>query len=156
LEIVRPVLTALSKRFEFDFVIICDVDPDFSELPNYKFVKWQLETEILDLSQIDIGIMPSLHGEWELGKAGFKAIQYSGLGAVPVVSAAGAACEVVIDGQTGYAVANTNEAWLHAISDLLANPQKLFAMGQEARAHVATHYSLQVNAPQFLSLFSEH
>ena len=141
--------------FLVDFVVICDVDPNFSELPNYKFVKWQLKTEILDLSQIDIGIMPSPHGEWELGKAGFKAIQYSGLGAVPVVSATGAGCEVVINGQTGYALENTEEAWSGAISDLLSNPQKMFAMSQKARAHVATHYSLQANTPQFLSLFSE-
>jgi glycosyltransferase involved in cell wall biosynthesis len=155
LEIVRPALATLSRRFDFDFVVICDVDPDFSALPNYRFINWQLETEISDLSQIDIGIMPSPDGEWELGKAGFKAIQYSGLEAVPVVSAKGPGHEVVIHGKTGYAVENTEGAWVAALSDLLTNTEKIVEMGTEARKYVAARYSVQANTHLFLSLFSD-
>jgi glycosyltransferase involved in cell wall biosynthesis len=155
LELVRPVLAKLSERFDFDFVVICDVDPCFRELPNYRFIKWQIATEIADLSQMTIGIMPSFEGEWELGKAGFKAIQYSALGVVPVVSAVGPGREVVVDGETGFAIDNSEEAWLSALADLLSNPQKLDSMGKAAQRHIGAHYSVQANTTKFLSVFSE-
>jgi glycosyltransferase involved in cell wall biosynthesis len=154
LEIVRPALAILSCKFDFDFVVICDVDPDFSALPNYRFIKWQLETEIADLSQIDIGIMPSPNGEWEMGKAGFKAIQYSGIEAVSVVSATGSGHDVVIHGKTGYVVENTTTAWVEALSILLTQSEKREKMGTEARNYIDLHYSVRANTERFLSLFS--
>ena len=155
LEVVRKALVQLSAQYEFEFIVICDVDPKLDDIPNYRFIRWTLEKEIEDLSQIQIGLMPVPAGEWEMGKVGFKAIQYSGVEAVPVVSATGSGHEVVIDGETGFVVENTTEAWLAALSKLLAAPETMMAMGGRAREYIRLHYSVEANTATFLNLFTE-
>ena len=154
LDVVRKALVDLSARYEFEFIVICDVDPKLDEVPNYRFIRWTLETEIEDLSQIQIGLMPVPEGEWEMGKVGFKAIQYSGVGAVPVVSATGSGHEVVIDSETGFVVKNTTEAWVNALSKLLAEPETVRVMGAKAREYIRLHYSVEANTDIFLNLFT--
>lgn len=153
LALVEEALIALSKRYDFEFVVICDVDPKLTSIKNYRFIPWRLETEIADLGCIDIGLMPVPDGEWELGKVGFKAIQYSGIAAVPIVSSTGSGHEVVIHGQTGFVVANSTNAWSAAIEYLLDNPDEISIKGTAAREFIDTTYSVRANTPKFTSLF---
>jgi glycosyltransferase involved in cell wall biosynthesis len=155
LELIRPVLRDLQLRRDFEFRVICDVDPDFSELANYRFVPWRKETEIGDLSAFDIGLMPVPQGEWELGKVGFKAIQYSGVEAVPVVSSTGSGHEVVIDGETGFVVDNTPDAWMNALCQLIDKPDLISRMGTRARRYIDARYSVRSQEGTYLSLFSD-
>ncbi|QJR15677.1 glycosyltransferase [Usitatibacter palustris] len=155
LDLVREAIALLDQRHEFTFLVICDHDPGFPGLRDYQFVPWRMQSEIADLSRIDIGLMPVPDGEWEMGKVGFKAIQYSGVCAVPVVSSTGSGHEVVDDGQSGFVVENTTQAWVDAIESLLRNPARLEAMGARARAHVEPRYSMHSQRATFLSLFGE-
>lgn len=155
LELVREVLVELQTRYDFEFRVICDVDPQFPELKNYRFVKWTLATEIEDLGGMDIGIMPVPQGEWEQGKVGFKAIQYSGVAAAPVVSSTGSGHEVVLHGKTGFVVDNDKASWVNALSSLLDNPAQLEAMGRAARDYIDEHYSVRSQVPTYLALFGK-
>jgi len=153
LQIVQDAIVQLSKEFDFEFLVICDVDPALLQVKNYRYIPWRLESEISDLNQIDIGLMPVPDGEWELGKVGFKAIQYSAVGAVSVVSDTGSGNEVVEHGKTGFVISNTTEAWKTSIQYLLENSHCIETMGREARIRVDRKYSVRVNTPIFLSLF---
>jgi len=153
LDLVRPILAALDKKYQFEFRVICDVDPMFSELCHYTFVPWRIESEISDLSEFDIGIMPIPDGQWESGKAGFKAIQYSALEIIPVVSKTGVGSEVVLDGVTGLVVENSPGSWEAALASLLETPDRTTAMQQAARAHVEAHYSSQANQEKIVAMF---
>jgi len=153
LELVRASLVELQKRYDFEFRVICDHDPGFPEIMNYRFVKWRQETEVEDLSAFDIGLMPVPDGEWEKGKVGFKAIQYSGLGMVSVVSEAGSGREVVVDGETGYAVANDAASWTAALERLLSDPALRREMGRSARQYILKKYSVGANVKNYLKLF---
>ena len=155
LELVREALQELQTRYDFEFRVICDVDPQFPELKNYRFVKWTLATEIEDLGAMDIGIMPVPQGEWEQGKVGFKAIQYSGVAAAPVVSSTGSGHEVVLHGKTGFVVDNDRASWVNALSSLLDNPGQLEAMGRAAREYIDEHYSVRSQVPTYLALFGK-
>lgn len=155
LELVREALEELQARYDFEFRVICDVDPKFPKLKHYRFIKWTLTSEIEDLAGIDIGIMPVPQGEWEQGKVGFKAIQYSGVAAVPVVSSTGSGDEVVLDGKTGRVVANDKGSWITALSSLLDNPSQLEAMGRAARDYVDTRYSVRSQVSTYLALFGK-
>lgn len=155
LELVREVLNELQARYDFEFRVICDVDPKFTELKNYRFISWNLTTEIEDLAAIDIGMMPVPQGEWEQGKVGFKAIQYSGVEATPVVSSTGSGSEVVLHEKTGLVVDNDNEAWFMALSSLLENPSKIEAMGKAARKYVDARYSVSSQLATYLALFGK-
>ncbi|NBQ54982.1 MAG: glycosyltransferase, partial [Proteobacteria bacterium] len=138
LELVREALVELQKRYDFEFRVICDVDPKFPELKNYRFIKWNLESEIENLAGMDVGLMPVPQGQWEQGKVGFKAIQYSGVAAVPVVSSTGSGHEVVLQGKTGFVVDNNCADWVEALAALLYNPAQLEAMGAAAREYIDT------------------
>lgn len=153
LDLVRSCLAELQKNHDFEFRVICDHDPGFPELKHYRFVKWRQETEVEDLSTFDIGLMPVPDGEWEKGKVGFKAIQYSGLGMASVVSEAGSGREVVIDGETGYAVANDEASWMAALERLLADPVLRREMGRKSREYILTKYSVGANVQNYLRLF---
>lgn len=153
LDLIRPALTLLQDRREFEFRVICDKDPGFPELKNYRFVPWRAETEIADLDVFDIGVMPVPDGPWERGKVGFKAIQYGAMEIPSVVSRTGSGTEVVNHGVTGLVVENTTEAWVTALWELLANGPKAANMGREARLHVASRYSTAAQAAAYIRLF---
>ena len=153
LEIVRPVLKELQKKFDFEFRVICDIDPGFPELKNYRFVKWRFETEIADLGAFDIGLMPVPEGTWEKGKVGFKGIQYSALEIAPVVSSVGSGHEVVEHGKTGFVISNTEPDWYDALARLLMNPDVTIAFGRAARVRIMEKYSVPSQAGAYISLF---
>ncbi len=153
LEIVRPVLKALQDKYDFEFRVICDIDPDSTELKNYRFVKWSLETEIIDLGAFDIGLMPVPEGTWEKGKVGFKGIQYSALEIAPVVSSVGSGHEVVEHGKTGFVVDNTESDWYEALERLLKSPNIIVPFGKAARAKILEEYSVPSQASAYISLF---
>ena len=91
---VSNVINELRKKYNFSYFIISDKDPKLKGV-EYSFKKWNLQTEIIDLLSIHIGIMPLCNSKAGLGKCGFKAIQYMSLGIPAVVSPVGANCEVV-------------------------------------------------------------
>ncbi len=155
LELVREALIELQKRYDFEFRVICDVDPKFPELKNYRFVKWTLSSEIEDLAAMDIGLMPVPQGEWEQGKVGFKAIQYSGVAAAPVVSSTGSGHEVVLQGKTGLVVDNDRASWVNALASLLDNPDQLETMGQAAREYIDSRYSVRSQVPTYMALLGK-
>lgn len=154
LDIVRNALGKLDQLYDFEFMVICDVDPLFPNLKNYKFVKWKFETEIEDLAKIDIGLMPVPDGLWEKGKVGFKAIQYSGVGSVPVVSSVGSGREVVLDGVTGFVVENNDDSWFAALSELLKDASNLEKMGLEARNYIDKKYSVRSQVSEYIKLLT--
>lgn len=153
LDIIRPVLTELQKKYDFEFRVICDIDPGFPELKNYRFVKWRFETEVSDLGAFDIGVMPVPEGTWGKGKVGFKGIQYSALEIAPVVSSVGSGHEVVEHGKTGYVVDNTDLEWYKALERLLTNPDLVIAFGKAARVKILEKYSVPSQAGAYISLF---
>ena len=153
LDIVRPALVELQTRHDFEFRVICDHDPGFPELRNYRFVTWRLDSEVDDLSEFQIGLMPVPDGEWERGKVGFKAIQYAALGIASVVSSVGSGREVVVDGDTGLVVDNDTASWVRALDRLLGEPSLVCEMGAKARDYILKTYSVAANVSNYVRLF---
>jgi len=155
LDLVREAIASLQEKYDFEFRVICNVDPGFTALKSYRYINWQLPTEIEDLGAIDIGLMPVPQGEWEQGKVGFKAIQYSAVGTVPVVSSTGSGHEVVLDGKTGFVIDNDTASWVRSLSYLLENPNIIATMGNSAREYIVSRYSVQSQAKTYVALFNK-
>lgn len=155
LELLRETLYTLRARREFELRVICDVDPGFPNFFGYRFIPWRIESEIQDLDEIDIGLMPVPNEEWANGKVGFKAIQYSSMGIVPVVSDVGSGGEVVENGVTGLVVSNTHGAWTSALEHLLDDPQSISVMGKSARERIQARYSVDSQRRNYVGLFTE-
>ncbi|MFT5570704.1 MAG: glycosyltransferase involved in cell wall biosynthesis, partial [Cyclobacteriaceae bacterium] len=152
LDSIVPVLQELETQCDFNFLVIANRDPQLP-LKNYQFIKWNKDSEIIDLQKIDIGLMPLEDTEWAKGKCGFKLIQYGALGIPSVASPVGVNSTIVTHGINGY-LADTPKAWKDALIELLTNPSKRNEMGRKARKVVQEKYSIAAVEKDFLDLFS--
>ncbi|HNN71949.1 MAG TPA: glycosyltransferase family 4 protein [Ferruginibacter sp.] len=150
LPLCTPAIRKLQERYDFVFLIIADKDPQL-DIP-YTFIKWQKESEISDLLRLNIGIMPLIKTDVQLGKCAFKAIQYMSLGIPAVVTPIGANCEVVEDGVNGFYADNDTE-WYNSLEKLILDKQLRVEMGKRSRNKIESNYSVSATRQSFLDLF---
>jgi glycosyltransferase involved in cell wall biosynthesis len=153
LEDFADVLEKVVEKFpEVVFHVIADRKPG-ERLHFVKFVPWNSATEIKDLSEFHIGIMPLPNDEWSQGKCGFKAIQYMAMEIPAIVSDVGVNSEIVDTEVNGLVVGPAAE-WLEGISRLIQDGALRKRMGKSARLKIIERYSVESNVSTFLSLFA--
>lgn len=155
LEMIIPILKELEQKYDFVFRVICDKNPNLdieNNLKSFEFVKWNKETEIKDLSELDIGVMPLTADAWAEGKCGFKALQYMALGVPAVISPIGVNKKIINQNENGF-LADTETEWKEYLSFLLENPQRRQEMGTLALKTIQNEYSVKSNRENFLALF---
>ncbi|GAB3197949.1 glycosyltransferase involved in cell wall biosynthesis [Pontibacter aydingkolensis] len=152
LKLIEPALRQLEQKYDFNFVVIADKAPDLN-LKSLRFIPWKPETEIEDLLQLNIGLMPLPDTEWAKGKCAFKALQYMALGVPVVVSGVGENQNAVPDGKAGY-TCYTNQEWFASLEKLLLNTSLRTQMGEAGRKWISEKYSLRVHQLTFLQLFT--
>ena len=152
-ELAVPVLKTLKEKYgdKIHFKVIGDGSYRNKEL-DLSGIGWNLENEIKELHEIDIGIMPLPDDEWSKGKCGFKALQYMSLEIPPVISPVGVNTEIVSDGANGY-LAEGKEEWVEKISLLIDSPQLRKEMGRKARQTVMERYSVESQKENYLKYF---
>lgn len=146
------VIQRLAEKYTFRFVVISDAAPEF-DLPSLEYIPWNKVTEIDDLFQLDIGLMPLTHDPWSEGKCGFKALQYLALGIPAVVSPVGVNAEIVTHGVNGYHCHGPEE-WYERLSELLGDREMLKKLSGQSRKVVIDGYSVESNSSNFIHLFS--
>lgn len=147
-----PVLAELENQYNFEFHLISDKKPEYP-LKSLRFVPWRKETEIADLLQFSIGIMPMPNDQWAQGKCGFKALQYMSLGIPAVVSAIGVSSKIVDHGINGF-LCNTADEWKKYLIQLMTDRNLLIQLSKAARPKIEKYYSVKSNEENFLKLFS--
>jgi glycosyltransferase involved in cell wall biosynthesis len=151
LDAVVPVLQELEKDQNCSFLLIADKAPELP-LKRWRFVPWNAQTEIADLLQIDVGIMPLTPDRWSEGKCGFKLIQYGAVGLPAVASPVGVNTQVITEGKTGF-LAGDEPAWSEALRTLVMNADVRRRLGAGARRKIVAEYSVTAVQSVFLSLF---
>jgi len=114
LDLINPVLSDLEKSLRFRFLVISNKPPDF-KLRSLEFRQWDYTSEISDLTEIDIGVMPLTNDTWSQGKCGFKALQYMALEIPTLTSPVGVNAEIIEDGSNGLHCPNV-EDWRPELS----------------------------------------
>jgi len=153
LEELVPVFEQLAAdERNVEFLVIADHRPGFA-VPALVFRPWQETTEIEDLLNIDIGVMPLPDDDWAQGKCGFKALQYMALKIPAVVSPVGVNTTILRHDVEGFH-ASTQQEWLTLLKELITNPAKRKSMGEKGRERVIHHYSVVANTGNFLDLFT--
>jgi len=115
-------------------------------------VPWRAETEVQDLAELDIGMMPLPDGDWERGKCGLKALQYMALGVPAVVSPVGVNTTIVIHEENGL-LAGSETEWEAALERLLLDAELRRRLGAAGRDCVERAYSARVHAPRVAEIF---
>ena len=151
LDQVQGVLQDLVDRHDVEVEVISNRAPDL-QLDKLRFILWDKQTEITQLSRFDIGIMPLTADRWSEGKCGFKVIQYFALGIPVVASPVGVNVELVEPGVNGYLATEASE-WYQHLEDLILSAAKRTRLGSHGRKKVETTYSVQGNSANFLRLF---
>lgn len=115
-------------------------------------IPWRHATELDDLREIDIGIMPLPDNEWTWGKCGLKGLQYMALQIPTVMSPVGINKDIIQDGINGYLAATTEE-WVEKISRLIDDPLHRVEIGKAGRETVVKKYSVESQQQQYLHHF---
>jgi glycosyltransferase involved in cell wall biosynthesis len=151
LDTIRDVLKELAATEQFRLRVI--------GTPTYKIpgvdteaMQWRSATEIEDLGEIDIGLMPLPDEDWSRGKCGLKALQYMALGIPTVCSPVGVNSTIIQDGVNGY-LADTPEEWINVLKRLLHSPELRREIGLAGRKTVEDEYSGRVVAPRVAEIF---
>jgi glycosyltransferase involved in cell wall biosynthesis len=97
----RGVFQDLAKERDFVFKVIGAPKYDLANV-NVNAIPWQSATEVEDLSEMDIGIMPMHEDLWSQGKCGLKALQYMALGIPTICSPIGVNTKLYRTAKTGF------------------------------------------------------
>lgn len=151
LSLVEDVILDLRSIYDFEVIVISNQKPDWA-IDDYHFIRWSKSREIEDLNRIDIGVMPLANTPWELGKCGFKALQYMALEIPAVTSNVGVNSTIIDQGINGY-LCETKDEWVRYLGQLLESKELRTKIGRAARKKVQEYYSTEANTELFLRLF---
>lgn len=154
-EYAVPALRRIVARFgdRVRIKVIGDANYRNEEL-GVQGVAWNRQSEIADLSEIDIGIMPLPNDEWARGKCGLKGLQYMALEIPTIMSPVGVNTGIIADGVNGF-LASSDEDWYEKLAMLIENPSMRQKLGMEGRKTVEAHYSVKANREKYLRLFTD-
>lgn len=149
-EIIIPVLLDLKQKYndQISFQIIGDRYFQ-NDIIGIQGIEWNINSEIEDLSHINIGLMPLPDDEWTKGKCGFKGLQYMALSIPTIMSPVGVNNEIIENGKNGF-LANSHKEWVEKISALIDSEELRNKIGKEGRETILKKFSVNSNKEKYL------
>ena len=146
---LEKVFQELSRRYPIRFRLITRPrqEPFVWRGVRVDVIPWSYESEVKDLAEFDIGVMPLDDDEWSRGKCSLKLLQYMAMGIPSVSSRVGSNVEIIEEGSDGFLASETEE-WVEKLSRLIEDRSLGEKMGQAARRKVVEEYSLEKMAPR--------
>ena len=116
--------------------------------------QWSAETEVAELQDCDVGLVPLTDLNWNLWKFFFKTVQYMATGLPVVARRMGSNVEIIEHGVNGFLV-ESEEEWYDCMRELVTNHDLRQRMGRAARERVVAQYSTQSQMPRMVSVFEQ-
>lgn len=154
-EYALPFLKDIKSRYgdRLRIKVIGDASYQNHEL-GIQGIAWTRKDEVLELSSIDIGIMPLPDDEWANGKCGLKGLQYMALEIPTIMSPVGVNKEIIVDGENGFLAGETDE-WIKKLTQLIDSGELRKSMGKKARQTVLDRYSVISQQENYLRYFNQ-
>jgi len=151
LEEMKDLFDEVASRYsgKVELKIICDVFFDCKVIP-VKKIRWSSDTEVEEIKDCDIGVMPLKDDLWSWGKCGLKILQYFGVGIPVVCTPVGVNRDVVKPGENGCWAENCQE-WIDALSMLIEDAGKRKLLGINGRQTLESGYTLESNSAKLLN-----
>ncbi len=154
LNMVFPVLEKLSTQYPNITLKLIGA----SEIGSVNFpltkVPWSLETEVKELQEFDIGIMPLPDDAWTKGKGGYKLLQYMAIGIPSVSSPVGINTTLIQNRINGFLAKDESE-WYEKLSSLIRNSEERHLLGKKARQIAEQVYSFDIATPKLIEALSK-
>jgi glycosyltransferase involved in cell wall biosynthesis len=127
--------------------VVAERPPNFKQLPadRVEFRRWSPQTEVADIQDLAIGIMPLSDSVVARGKCSFKLLTYMSCGVPVIASPIGMNVDVLAHDSVGLAPISADD-WTDALLHLVNDREKRSGMGQRGREVVKLHYSADIIA----------
>ncbi|MBN1863554.1 MAG: hypothetical protein JW808_01500 [Victivallales bacterium] len=147
LDYISGALRELRGRHDFVLRVISDQDymSDGLQVEN---VRWSRESESLEISKFDIGIMPLSKDPFSEGKAAYKLLQYMACAVPSVVSGVGMNVEVAAGGEYALCAYGSGQ-FGRMLGELVENCEIRKRLGRDGRDLVEREYSTDVVGEKF-------
>ena len=155
LDKIFPQLEKLNEDMDIKLIVISDRDYK----PECKFIKnirWKLETQEMEITEFDIGIMPlNTNSPYDKGKCGYKILQYMAAGVIAVAENFGMNREIIKNGENGFLISDNNwyDGLKHVISKLKNYSELYKSISVNAIKTVEKKYSFEALAPKLAEFF---
>jgi glycosyltransferase involved in cell wall biosynthesis len=149
---VLPALRQVKQRFGQRVAFQVMGAPTFrDEALDVRGVPWSEAAEVKFLQSMHIGLMPLPDDAWTRGKCGLKGLTSMACGAATVMSPVGVNPSIVSHRHNGL-LADTHDAWVAALSELIENGRWRETLAQEGRRTVVDGYSVRRWSPVLVDL----
>lgn len=154
-ETAIPALQKIKEKYgdKVYFKLIGDDTYQNSAL-QLKGIAWTSETEVSEMSEFDIGIMPLPDTDFTRGKCGLKGLTYMALEIPTIMSPVGVNSDIIVQGENGF-LAMSEEEWVHSLSQLIENENLRTRLGKAGRATVLQSYSIEANKTKYVQYLNE-
>jgi len=146
LSTIAPALARLQAERKVPLLAVGAGELDLPRL-QVETRQWSESTEVADLQDCDIGIVPLTDLAWNRWKFFFKTIQYMAVGLPVVARRLGSNVEIVEDGVNGFLV-ETQDEWYERLLTLVDDPGLRRRMGEAARDTVVERFSAEIHMPR--------
>lgn len=147
---------AASRDVRFNFVGFDEsvLSAGAKERCKINAIGWSEETEVDEILDFDVGIMPLRSDPWSQGKCGFKLVQYMSCKKPVIASPVGMNVSLVEEGVNG-CIAGTADEWFDAFEKLYKDEHLRFRMAEANYVKVLDQYNHQKNCDRYIGLIRE-
>jgi glycosyltransferase involved in cell wall biosynthesis len=143
-----PAIREFSRRFPTRVVFVGSGPLSFEGV-EVEVREWTERTEVAEMLNFDVGIMPLPDEPWTRGKCAFKLIQYMACGLPVIASPVGMNNDVVTSGSNGFLALSTDQ-WLSAFESLANSVSLRRKMGIAGRQKVQREYTTAAGGVKLL------
>jgi glycosyltransferase involved in cell wall biosynthesis len=152
LNAIEDALREVARKFPIELVIVGGGDFQIQGV-NVRSIPWTESSEVQEIQKFDIGVMPLPQSPYEMGKCGYKLIQYMACGVPAVASPVGVNSEIISNGISGFLASSIKE-WVDAIKLMLTNRELYSVMREEGIKKVKREYNLALCEKKLYSLLA--
>lgn len=153
LDLLKEIFIELDKVCDFKLKFITNFDYKIPGL-DLEVIRWNKDSEVVDMQSLDIGVYPLEDSEWVKGKSGLKAIQYMAFG-LPIVASNFGINPDLISHKVNGLLARNDDDWLNYLKKLVEDSELRRSLGGAARKLAVERYSLSAIESKYLDILKK-